>query len=177
MGVEQLWFEVLFAASGGSITDNQYDEAVHTTTKLYKLIDAASPHYQKFAKFAQIIGSLDNIPHPPTVVWDIARLKRIHGECSQFLLHFQGVVEKGYRDQTWIENRTQFVFDSANWIWTLMTSRGNLVLFRPEGLKKPEVFGLWEKFRDGKNDAEESRIGLRLIHEIVRHRPHEPGVR
>jgi hypothetical protein len=29
--------------------------------------------------------------HPPIVVWDIGRLKRIHGECSTRLLHFQGI--------------------------------------------------------------------------------------
>lgn len=177
MGVEQLWFEVMFAASGGSLTAKQYEEAVNTTTKLYKLIDEVGPHYQKFAEFNQIIASIDSIPHPPTAVWDIVRLKRIHGECGGLLLHFQGVIEKGYRGSDWIESRTRFVYDSALWIWKTMTTRGNLAVFRPDGLKKPEVFELWEKYRDGKNTAEDARIGLRLIQEIMRHRPHEPRLR
>jgi hypothetical protein len=124
---------------------------VKTTTKLYKLIDAAGPHYVKFAEFIQLLASVDSRQHPPTVVWDISRLKRIHGGCGEKLLHFQGIPEKGYRTDAWIESRMKFAFDSAPWMWSTMTTRGNLAVFSPAGLKKPEVFSLWERYRDGKN--------------------------
>jgi hypothetical protein len=174
-GVEQLWFEVLFAASGGSITSTAYEEALNSTTKLHKLIDMDGPHYVKFAEFIQILASVDSRSHPPTVVWDIARLKRIHGGCSELLLHFQGIPEKGYRSDAWNENRLRFLLESASWMWSEMTSRGNLAVYAPEGLKKPEVFSLWERYRDGTNTAEDVRIGLRIIQPIVGGRPFPPS--
>lgn len=172
MGIEHLWFEVLFAAKGGSITFSDYEEALRTTTKLYKLIDRAEPVYVKFAEFVRIMATVDSHHYPPTVVWDIARLKRIHGRCGELLLHFQGIPEKGYRSEAWNKRRMQFTFDSASWMWSTMTLCGNLVVFSPDGLKKPEVHSLWERYRNGINSAEDVRNGLRLIQPIVKRRRH-----
>jgi hypothetical protein len=171
-GIEHLWFEVFFAASGGSITSSEYDKSLRNTTKLYKLIDAVEPHYKKYVEFGEVIASIDSVRHPPSVFWDISRLKRIHGGCGEYLMHFQGVPEKGYLGSEWIEGRMKFLFDSAMWIWTTMTQRGNLVVYAPEGLKKPEVYSLWERYRDGKVSREDALIGLKIIQPIVRLRPH-----
>lgn len=173
-GIEQLWFEVLFAASGGSITAAAYEKALRSTTKLYKMIDTAEPHYSKFAEFVQVLASVDSRPHPPTVLWDITRLKRIHGACGELLLHFQGVQEKGYRSNAWSESRLKFLRESALWIFSQMTMRGNLVVYAPEGLKKPEVFSLWGRYRDGMISNDDVRIGLRIIQPIVQSRPSQP---
>lgn len=170
-GVEQLWFEVLFAASGGSITASEYEQALRSTTKLYKMIDAAEPHYVKFAEFVQLLAAVDSRAHPPTVVWDIARLKRIHGGCGELLLHFQGVPEKGYRSDAWNVIRLKFLREAAAWMWSEMTTRGGLAVYSPEGFKKPEVYSLWGRYRDGSNSAEEVRLGLRIIQPIVQGRP------
>ena len=173
-GIEQLWFEVLFAAKGGSISSVEYKESLRATTTLYKLIDGKAPDYQKYAEFVRLVASVDSRPHPPTIIWDIAKLRRIHGGCSEFLLHFQGIIEEGYLQGEWIAGRTEFLLEAASWIWTRMTETGNLVVFAPEGLKKPEVYSLWERFRDGKNSEEDLINGLRIVQPIVSSRPQNP---
>lgn len=170
-GIEYLWFTVLFAAQGGKMSLEEYRKSLKSTTTLYKLIDSRSPHYQKFFEFCEITTSLDSQRHPPMVFWDISKLKRIHGECSSRLLHFQGVPQQGYLSEGWITDRAKFLFESATWIFDTMRTRGNLVVFNPDGLKKPEVFSLWERYRDGKIDREEVRIGLKIVQPIVRTRP------
>jgi hypothetical protein len=173
-GIEQLWSEILFAAKGGSLGRNEYRNALKSTTTLYKLIDAQAPHYKKFAEFDQLIAKIDSKPHPPTVIWDISRLKRIHGECGGLLLHFQGVSLEGYMSPNWVNERSKFLHDSALWIANTMSERGNLVVYSPEGLKKPEVFSIWERFRDGKIDDTDVLNGLRIIQPMVKDRPHTP---
>lgn len=50
-----------------------------------------------------------------------------------------------------------------------MVSKGNLAVFRPEGLK-PEVQSIWERFRDGLIKAEDVRFSLKFISPILRKR-------
>src|SRR5438552_13272604 len=119
--------------------------AIRNATKLYKLIDSLAPDYRKFAEFDQIIASVDSHVHPPTVIWDIDRLKRIHGECGDRLLHFQGISDGNYLSDTWAIRQLAFLDESAMWIWNTMKSRGNLVVYRPEGLI-PEAQSIWEDF-------------------------------
>jgi len=89
VGIEYLWFQIFWAGRGGALRVEEYRMAIRNATKLYKLIDSLAPDYRKFAEFDQIIASVDSHVHPPTVVWDIDRLKRIHGECGARLLHFR----------------------------------------------------------------------------------------
>lgn len=161
-GVEQLWFEVLFASRGGSLSFSDYEKCVNTTTKLYKLIDSEAPHYAKFAEFIKIIGAVDSKPMPPTVIWDIPRLKRIHGECGHRLLHFAGILERGYLSENWFNDQSKYLFDAAYWIGSTMASTGNLAVFNLDGLK-PEVISIWERFRDGLIEADDARYSLNLI--------------
>jgi hypothetical protein len=170
-GIEHLWFDVLISAQGAHMSFSEYEECLRSTTKLYKLIDARSPSYVRFAEFTKLLASLDSISHPPSVIWDISRLKRIHGECGGLLLHFQGVPERGYLGGAWIESRTRFLFDSACWIFRTMQERGNLVIYNPDGLKKPEVFSIWEQYRDARLSVEDATLRLRIIQPIVRKRP------
>lgn len=170
-GIEQLWSEILCVAKGGSMSRTEYRSALSKTTTLYKLIDSQSPYYEKFAKFIQLVASVDSRIMPPTVIWEMSRLKRIHGGCGEQLLHFQGISLEGYLSDAWIEGRLMFVRESALWIAKTMESRGNMVVYAPEGLKKPEVFSLWERYRDGKIDEADVRNGLKIVQPIVMHRP------
>jgi len=147
-----------------------YLESVDNSTKLYKLIDRHAPDYQRFAEFDQIMQSLDTQPIRARVTWDIGRLKRIHGGCGEKLMHFQGVPAAGYLQANWTEDRTKFLSESATWMWNTMKT-GGIIVFRVDGLKKPEVFSLWERFLAGTIDAEDVRNGLKIIQDIVKHRP------
>jgi len=169
--VENLWFQIFWAARGATLSEPEFEKALSNTTKLYKLIDSLAPDYRKFAEFDQIIASLDSQAHPPTVVWNIDRLKRIHGECGNLLLHFQGPPSTGYLADGWIADRSSFLRESAKWMWDILTSRGNLVVYYPEGLKS-DVLSVWERFRTGEIDAETARLGLKIIQPVVSKKRH-----
>lgn len=167
LGIEHLWFQVFWAARGASLSVTEYQKAIANATKLYKLIDSLAPDYRKFGEFDQIVASLDSRPHPPTVVWDIDRLKRIHGECGNRLLHFQGISDGNYLSDAWTIEQLAFLDESAMWIWSTMRSRGNLVVYRPEGLI-PEAQSIWESFRTGQIDAESVHYRLQIVRPVVR---------
>jgi hypothetical protein len=133
---------------------------------LYKLIDSLAPDYRKFAEFNQIIASIDSYPHPPTVIWDIERLKRIHGECGTRLLHFQGVSDGIYLTDEWMIRQLAFHEEAARWMWDTMRSRGNLVVYRPEDLF-PQTQLIWESFRKGEIDRESVRYRLEIVRPAI----------
>lgn len=159
LAVEHLWFQIFGVARGAVLSLAEYDKALRNVTKLYKLIDSLAPHYRKFAQFDQIISSLDRAAHPPTIVWDIDRLKRIHGECGERLLHFGGIPEAGYLSSTWTEDHLRFLTEAAQWMWHNMTTRGNLIVYRREGLKAA-TRAIWEAFKAGEIDEESTRLRL-----------------
>jgi hypothetical protein len=161
-GIELLWFEIFFAAKGGEVSPEEYAKAVKKATTLYKLIDSQAPHYKKFAEFIEIIGKIDPHPPPPMTIWDVDKLKRIHGECGSLLLHFQGVQSSGYLQEAWLADRIAFLDVAAQWIWSEMTSTGRIVLYRPDDLSKPTVFNIWEDFRDGNIDGDSVRVRLKI---------------
>jgi len=117
----------------------------------------------------RILAEINAAPIPRINVWDISRLRRIHGECSTKTLHFQGVVSEGYLNHSWLEDRLKFLSDSANWMWQKMLS-GRVVIYKPEKLKD-DVLPIWERFRDGDNDEEDVRNGLKIIQHIVADKP------
>jgi len=159
-------FRFFGPARGASLSPAEYRRAIATATRLYKLIDSLAPDYRKFGEFQQIVAALDSRPHPPTVIWDIDRLKRIHGECSKRFLHFQGISDGDYLSDTWAIRQLAFLDESAMWIWNTMKSR-RLVVYRPEGLI-PEAQSIWESFRTGHIDAESVRYRLQIVRPIVR---------
>jgi hypothetical protein len=165
LGIEYLWFQIFWAARRASLSAAEYRKAIATATKLYKLIDSLAPDYTKFGEFQQIVAALDSRPHPPTVIWDIDRLKRIHGECGKRLLHFQGILGGDYLSDAWAIRQLAFLDESAMWIWNTMKSRGNLVVYRPEGLI-PQAQSIWEDFRTGQIDAESVRYRLQIVRPI-----------
>ena len=170
LGVEHLWFQIFRVARGAILSRAEYDKALNNATKLYKLIDSMAPNYRKFAEFDQIISSVDSQPHPPTIVWDIDKLKRIHGECGNRLLHFGGIPDAGYLSSAWTEDHLRFLSDSTQWMWRNMTTRGNLIVYRPEGLK-PQTHAIWEAFRKGEIDEESTRLRLKIIQPILAKHP------
>ncbi len=166
LSVEHLWFQIFFASRGAMLSVDEYRKAIKNATKLYKLIDSLAPDYRKFAEFDQIVLSVDSQAHPPTVVWDIERLKRIHGECSDRLLHFQGVSDEDYLSDKWMIQHLAFLEDSAVWIWSTMRFRGNLVVYRPEGLTHQTQL-IWESFRKDEIDEESVRYRLEIIRPLL----------
>jgi len=142
------WIDYVKRTSGAiaMLPIDEYKKAIKNATKLYKLIDSLAPDYQKFAEFDQIIASIDRHVHPLTVVWDIERLKRIHGECSSRLLHFQGISEEDYLSEKWMIQHLVFLEESALWMWDTMRARGNLVVYHPQGLT-PQTQLIWDSFR------------------------------
>lgn len=149
------------------LSADEYRKAIRNATKLYKLIDSLAPDYRKFAEFDQIIASMDSHVHPPTVVWNIERLKKIHGECSNRLLHFQGISDERCMSDSWMIKHLTFLEDSALWMWNTMRSRGNLVVCHPEGLV-PQVQLVWESFRKGEINAESVRYRLAIVRPVAR---------
>lgn len=166
LAVEHLWFQIFWASRGAALSIGEYKKAIRSATKLYKLIDSLAPDYRKFAEFDQILASLDSHPHPPTVVWDIDRLKRIHGECGNRLLHFQGISDGNYLSDAWIIEHLVFLEESGTWMWRTMRSRGNLVVYYPKGLIPP-VQLIWESYRTGEIDAESVRYRLEIVRPAI----------
>jgi len=167
LGIEHLWFQIFWAGRGGGLPVEEYKKAIKTATKLYKLIDSLAPDYRKFAEFDQIIASVDSRVHPATIVWDIDRLKRIHGECGTRLLHFQGLADGNYLSDKWMIQQLAFLEENATWIWNTMRSRGNLVVYRPKDLF-PQTQLVWESYRKGEIDEESVRYRLEIIRPLAR---------
>ena len=167
LSVEHLWFQIFWASRGAMLPIDEYKKAIKNATKLYKLIDSLAPDYQKFAEFDQIIASIDRHVHPLTVVWDIERLKRIHGECSSRLLHFQGISEEDYLSEKWMIQHLVFLEESALWMWDTMRARGNLVVYHPQGLT-PQTQLIWDSFRKREINEESVRYRLEIIRPLAR---------
>jgi len=170
LGIEHLWFDIFVASQGASISMQEYEKALSSSTKLYKMIDSLSPNYRKFVDFVHMTNEFDSTPPPPSIAWDIDRLKRIHGETSERLLHFGGVPAAGFRDTSWISSQVAFLKEHEEWMWHNMTTRGNLVVYRPDGLQKPEVFSIWNEFSAGTLDHEGVRIRLKILQPLLKHR-------
>ena len=170
LAIEHLWFNLFGAARGGELSQTEYKKAIKSTTTLYQLIDQFSPYYTKFTMMWKIIDELDAMPRPKGIIWNIPKLKRIHGKCSSKTLHFQGVISEGYPKGKWIEDRQRFLYDSSKWMWDKMRSGMGIIVYKPETLKS-DVLPLWERYRDGEIDEESLRHGLNIILPIVKDKP------
>jgi hypothetical protein len=167
--IEQLWLTIFAAACSTSFSMHHYRQALRQPTKLYKLVKNYAPEYEKFAEFDQLIQQVDPKFGPRTVVWDNVILSRIHGRCSGKLLHVQKRGDEGYLSKSWILDRTNFLRESAQWMWNLMGTGGKVLVNYPNGLA-PEPRIVWESFRDGEIDAESAKLRLQLIHPLISQR-------
>ena len=167
LGIEHLWYNIFVAALGGGLSQVEYEKALKSTTTLYKLIDKFVPFYNEFAVMVKNMAELDSKLLLQVTIWDIPKLKRIHGECSSKTLHFQGMRSKGYLGSNWIEARQKFLYDSSKWMWDKMKSGSGIIVYKPEDLKS-DVLPLWEQFRDEEIDEEDLRNGLNIIQPIVK---------
>jgi hypothetical protein len=73
---------------------------------------------------------------------------------------------EGYRSTIWIRDRTEFLRDSALWMWNLMNTGGNILVYDPNELK-PEPRLVWEKFRDEEIDEASAKVQLQIIHPLI----------
>jgi hypothetical protein len=168
--IENLWFEILLAARGNAINRSEYRKALGNATTLYKLIDSLVPDYVKFCEFVQAIASLDSYPHPPSIIWNMIRLKRDHGESSQRFLHLQRDPSGKAFPDAWVQEQNTFLQIEGTWIYDTMVARGNLIIYAPDKLQKPEVFELWEEFRMGRIDSRSAYLRLQIMQPIIRGR-------
>jgi hypothetical protein len=72
-----------------------------------------------------------------------------------------------YLSDKWMIQHLAFLEDSALWMWSTMRSRGNLVVYHPEGLT-PQTQLIWESFRKGEIDEESVRYRLEIIRPLPR---------
>ena len=167
LGIEKLWFEIFEVALGLSVSSTDYEKAFKKSTTLYKLIDQLSPSYQKFAAFTEAVREIELRIGPPAAQWDIARLKHLHGETSERLLHLGGWAKAGLDNAKWRNEQLQFLSENVKWIIGYATRQGNLVVYRPESLQKPEIFDIWTAFAEGHIDLQAVKVRLKIVHPML----------
>jgi len=165
-GIEHLWFDIIVTAVGGKLDIREYSRCKGDSTKMYKVLDRLSPDHAKLVRFTNISGSLD--PHaPPLVEWDMARLKRLHGEASQYL-HFLGVPAESTHSPQWFVDALTLLETGAKYVWQHLTTArtGQLNI----ASMPPEVRDAWEDFRQGRLTEDSVRTRLQLAQPVLRRR-------
>jgi hypothetical protein len=165
-GIEHLWFDIIVTAVGGKLDIREYSRCKGDSTKMYKVLDRLSPDHAKLVRFTNISGALD--PHaPPLIEWDMARLKRLHGEASQYL-HFLGAPAESTDSPQWFVDALTLLETGATYVWQHLTTArtGQLNI----ASMPPEVRDAWEEFRQGRLTEDSVRTRLQLAHPVLRHR-------
>jgi len=165
-GIEHLWFEIIVTAVGGRLDIREYARCKGDSTKMYKVLDRLSPDHAKLVRFTNICGSIE-INQPTTIEPDIPRLKRLHGEISQYL-HFLGVPSETADSPKWFVDALALAETGANYIWRNATTArtGQLDI----SSMPPEVRDAWEQFRSGQIDDGAVRTRLHLAQPALRDR-------
>ena len=157
-GIEHLWFDMVVTAVGGELDVREYARCKGNSTKIYKVLERLSPDHVKLVRFTNISGSLDR-KQPRLTEWDIPKLKRLHGEISQYL-HFLGIPIETTESPTWFDEAVATIGAGADYIWHQLTTThtGQLnVASMP-----PAVRETWDLFRAGSLDEDAVRTRLRL---------------
>lgn len=165
-GIEHLWFDIIVTAVGGKLDIGEYSRCKGDSTKMYKVLDRLSPDHAKLVRFTNITGSLD--PHaPPLVEWDMPRLKRLHGEASQYL-HFLGVPPETTDSPEWFVDGLTILETGSAYIWQRLTTArtGQLDI----ASMPPEVRDAWEGFRSDELSEDAVRTRLQLAQPVLRRR-------
>lgn len=162
-GIELLWFEIFVMSMGGSIGAKEYVRCTKEVTKMYKLIDSFAPDYDRMMPFMQVILDLESESKeaPQVAVWDISRLKRYHGEASEFL-HFQGIPQETFEDKLWLGRSLEKLERMAIYIWKEMTGGKQTGNMSPDEME-PETRTVWEQYKSGLIDLTSVRTQLQII--------------
>ena len=163
-GIEHLWFDIIVTAVGGELDIREYARCKGDSTKMYKVLERLSPDQAKLVRFTNISGSLDR-KLPPVTEWDIPKLKRLHGEISQYL-HFFGIPSETTDSPKWFLDALTTIETGADYIWHQLTTThtGQLnVASMP-----PAVRDTWEGFRIGQLDEDSVRTRLHLAQPVLR---------
>ncbi len=165
-GIEHLWFDIIVTAVGGRLDIRAYSRCKGDSTKMYKVLDRLSPNHAKLVRFTNICSSLDP-NQPPLIEWDMPRLKRLHGETSQYL-HFLGIPPETTDRPEWFVAALTLLETGSNYIWHHRTTArtGQLSI----DSMPPEVRDAWEAFRDGQIDEDSVRTRLCLAQPVLRKR-------
>jgi hypothetical protein len=165
-GVEHLWFDIIVTAVGGRLDIREYVRCKGDATKMYKVLDRLSPDHAKLVRFTNICVSLES-GLPSVVEWDISRLKRIHGEISQYL-HFFGIPSETTGNPEWFVDAITVAETGANYIWHHLTTArtGQLSI----ASMPPEVKHAWNQFRSDEIDADTVRTRLNVAQHVLNRR-------
>ena len=169
LGIEHLWFEIIITAVGGKLDIGEYSRCKGDSTKMYKVLDRLSPDHARLVRFTNITGSLD-LNQPELIEWDMQRLKRLHGETSQYL-HFCGIPSESTDSPEWFVSALTLLETGATYIWQHLTTAHNGQLNIDS--MPPEVRETWEAFRTGQIDEDSVRIRLQIALPMLRKRMRE----
>jgi hypothetical protein len=166
LGIEHLWFDIIVTAVGGRLDISEYSRCKGDSTKMYKVLDRLSPDHAKLVRFTNISGSL-NPSQPLLIEWDMPRLKRLHGETSQYL-HFLGIPSETIDSPDWFVSALTLLETGVTYIWHHLTTArtGQLSI----GSMPREVRDAWEAFRSGQIDEDSVRTRLQLAQPTLRKR-------
>lgn len=165
-GIEHLWFDIIVTAVGGRLDINEYCRCKGNSTKMYKVLDRLSPAHSKLVRFTNIAGSLDP-NQPPLIEWDMPRLRRLHGETSQYL-HFLGIPQETTDSLQWFVEALTLLETGAIYIWHHLTTAriGQLNI----DSMAPEVRDTWEAFQSDQIDEDSVRTRLQRAQQVFRKR-------
>ena len=171
LGIEHLWFDIIVTAVGGRLDVQEYSRCKNDSTKMYKVLDRLSPDHQKLVRFTNISVAVQK-NQPSLIEWDIPRLKRLHGESSQYL-HFLGKPDETISSAKWFICALGLLESGANYVWEHLTTAriGQLDI----ATMPPEVKEAWEGFRKGELDEESVQVRLRLAQPILHKRRQRTG--
>jgi hypothetical protein len=163
-GIEHLWFDMVITAVGGELDIREYECCKGDSTKMYKVLERLSPDHAKLVRFTNISGSIDRRQQPVTE-WDMPKLKRLHGEISQYL-HFFGIPSQTTDSPKWFLHALTTIETGADYIWHQLrtTYTGQ---FKVASMP-PAVRETWEAFRIGQLDEDSVRTRLHLAQPVLR---------
>jgi hypothetical protein len=163
-GIEHLWFDMVVTAVGGELDIREYARCKGDSTKMYKVLERLSPDQAKLVRFTNISGSLGGNQPPPVTEWDMPKLKRLHGEISQYL-HFCGIPSETTDSSKWFLEALTTIETGAAYIWHQLTTThtGQLNV----SSMPPAVRDTWEGFRTGQLDEDAVRTRLHLAQHVL----------
>lgn len=166
MGIEQLWFEILFLNLGGKVDTKNYKKCTNQAQNMYKLIHKLAPDYEKLVKFSKIALSLDH-NSPNIAEWDLKKLEKYHGLVSDYL-HFKGIPNKLEDFNERYDIAVSKLGEILNYIEKVMKNSSTGVM-NPNNMEN-EVNAIWLMYKNDEISDDVVRNQLKIIFPILHRR-------
>jgi len=170
IGIEILWFEILVTSLGTKLDIKTYKKCTTQAQRMYKLIDKLVPEYKKLLQFTKFLLSFES-NSPNIIEWDINKLKKFHGQSSQFL-HFTGQPKDTFENENWLNNSASNLIKILEYI-KLNMSKGDTGILLPETFQ-PKIVPLWNDFKRGKISITILRNKIKKIYPDLQSRSKNP---